>query len=265
MTDRERWTVYPLLLLSLAISVRDKMFPPRVLKIPEVQCQQLQVIGPGAKPLVALGASSQQAGIVELMAGDGRPKLVLAAAADGTDHCAVQLLGRDGKAKVTLGTSDPDTGRLQIFHGDQQPAVVLSTDIEGKAGAISTFVDAEHPQVLIGSIGNNGIVTTLGADQKKLIELSADSTGAGVLMTYAGDDRQVVLDSASGAGRVGAYGKQGRPVFVVTHDEQGMGRAVATDSQGRVYLVLMASLATTKPAEEAKPQAPLPPEQTPRE
>lgn len=60
MTDRERWTVYPLLFLALGIAVKDKLpGPVRIddLHSKAVFCRELIVTDPQGKEQVFIGAN----------------------------------------------------------------------------------------------------------------------------------------------------------------------------------------------------------------
>jgi hypothetical protein len=128
-----------------------------------------------------------------------------------------------------------------------QTIVALGTDAEGTAGAITTFAGDNSPTVAIGSVGGNGVVSTAGPDNKRLVDLTFGNNGAGSITTYLDGSKQVVLDSHQDAGRVSTITKDGRLQFIITGDEQGLGRAIATDKQGKLYLVVMAGL-TLAPA-----------------
>ena len=60
MSSRERWTVYPLLLLALGLAIRAAVAPDPVLRCEgidaaHVTCGELRVVGPDGTILVHLG------------------------------------------------------------------------------------------------------------------------------------------------------------------------------------------------------------------
>jgi len=79
MTDRERWTVYPLLFLTLGVAMRDKIF--NVVHVDNVQCKSLlcnAVVVTDQKGKQQVVVSSNRAGgVVETVGNSGRPAAVV--------------------------------------------------------------------------------------------------------------------------------------------------------------------------------------------
>jgi hypothetical protein len=75
MTDRERWTVYPLLFLSLGIAVKDKL-PPRHVEVDEVRCGRLVISDRQHREHVVVG-STPDGGVVELRGERGAGTIAL--------------------------------------------------------------------------------------------------------------------------------------------------------------------------------------------
>jgi hypothetical protein len=73
MTDRERWTVYPLLFLALGITVKDKLV--KIVNVDHVRCNSLVVTDRSGKERVTV-ASNPAGGIVQLQ-GDHDVRSVL--------------------------------------------------------------------------------------------------------------------------------------------------------------------------------------------
>lgn len=63
MTDRERWTVYPLLFMALGITVKDKIV--KLVDVDNIRCSKLVVTDRGGKDRVVI-ASNPAGGIVQL-------------------------------------------------------------------------------------------------------------------------------------------------------------------------------------------------------
>jgi hypothetical protein len=86
MTDRERWIVYPLLLLTMGISLRGKAYPTKKvdadrveskdLHADRIECDELIVTGLDGKPAVVLG-SSKSGGLVTAISADHALELTL--------------------------------------------------------------------------------------------------------------------------------------------------------------------------------------------
>lgn len=241
MTDRERWTIYPLLIFSLALSLRDKVFPPAVLTVPDVRCQRLEVTDPSGTPRVIMGISAKESG-------------------------AFELRGPDGKNRIVM-TSEPVVGGvIELLNDAATPTVEIGGEQKGAAGTVTTFGKDSRPLVILSAVENNGAIVTLRGDQKKLVELGADSGGSGMFTLYGADQiPRVILNSEQDAGRVATYDERGRLLFLISRDEQGTGRAFATDVHGQLYLVLTAHL-KLNPAGEGEAQ-PIPnePEANPGE
>jgi hypothetical protein len=105
MTERERWTVYPLLFLSLGIAMRSKITSS--LDLHEMTCHTLK---------------SRE---VEIIGEDGGVRLVLTALAPGAGGGGVvQILSGRGKREVVLGAM-PRGGLLEVATPDGVLQVVL--------------------------------------------------------------------------------------------------------------------------------------------
>ena len=89
MTSRERWILYPLLIMALAVALRDKValrtVPLRAdriicnrLEAVDAKCVQLRVAGRGGRDAIRLGAVSG-AGQMEMYGRAGEEELILPA------------------------------------------------------------------------------------------------------------------------------------------------------------------------------------------
>jgi hypothetical protein len=109
MTDRERWTVYPLLFLSLGIAVKDKL-PPKHVDVDEVRCGRLVVTDRQHRDHVVIG-TTPDGGVVELRGERGAGTIALGY----FDHLAA-LMFRDSRGAIrvpplgwgTAGQKPPD-------------------------------------------------------------------------------------------------------------------------------------------------------------
>ncbi|HEV2971578.1 MAG TPA: hypothetical protein VGY55_16500 [Pirellulales bacterium] len=71
MSDRERWIVYPLLFMTLGMTFRDKIIPPK-----QLWARSVVVVNEDEKPLVAID-SSKEGGVIRLIREDQSLNLVL--------------------------------------------------------------------------------------------------------------------------------------------------------------------------------------------
>ncbi len=101
MTDRERWTVYPLLFLTLGVAMRDKIFD--VVNVDKVQCKSLLcnalvVTDQKGKQQVVV-SSNEAGGIVQTVGNSGRPNVLV-----GHTKQLSGLLFVDTRGKVLPGS-----------------------------------------------------------------------------------------------------------------------------------------------------------------
>jgi hypothetical protein len=110
MTERERWTVYPLLFLSLGIAMRSQITSS--LKLHEITCDTLksrnmEIVGEDGGVrliLTMLPPGAGGGGLVQVLSGEGKPEVVLQA----LPHGGFVELGTDrGVAQVVLGVAPP--------------------------------------------------------------------------------------------------------------------------------------------------------------
>src|SRR5271170_1647078 len=79
MSDRERWTVYPLLFLALGVALRSSgMFGPTK----QVLCHRLRIEGTEGKPAIDLLALPQ-GGVIQVIGANGQPQVVLESSQHG--------------------------------------------------------------------------------------------------------------------------------------------------------------------------------------
>lgn len=71
MSTRERWTVYPLVFLSLFMAARDKLVPREKVAFRTLECQQLVVTNINDEKLISMG-ETDDAGVVIVYGPPGR-------------------------------------------------------------------------------------------------------------------------------------------------------------------------------------------------
>jgi hypothetical protein len=151
MTTRERWMVYPLLFLTLGITLRDKVAPPSPrfmrpgvnalnVRCVHLECQDLSVIDPNGENRVRIGSTPNQAGQIEIYGSD--QKMVMVAGADNTGRSGrLQTLAADATPQVSLHSTDRG-GQVATFDRDNASQVVLGYDSMGP-GTFLITPDAE--------------------------------------------------------------------------------------------------------------------------
>ena len=157
MTSHERWVVYPLLLLTLGIAMRDKIVLPRLaareLQTHAVRCNKLEV---------------GTARCNELDVGVAKCRVLSVVGPDGTDG-------------VRLGVIPGSGGRLEICSGDGEIVVSSGTDQSGGSGVLETFDADGTLQVRLMSTPDGGAVTTMRHDKERLVLIGHAGREFGVL------------------------------------------------------------------------------------
>ncbi|MBX9789321.1 MAG: hypothetical protein K2Y37_10430 [Pirellulales bacterium] len=240
MTDRERWTIYPLLALSLGMQVRDKVFPVTTLRAQSIHCRSLVVD-----------------------AANGKPRIT--ASSDGI----LRVLGDDDKPKILLGSDQNKAGIVQVCGTSGQVRTALGVDEAQSVGTVSTFGSDGHPRVVIAAVDNSGMISTAGPGDRRLVELGIGKPWAGLTTpqaaNQANDDQPPAAETVAQplGGQLVLLAPDGKPQWLLTHDERGSGRALAFDSEGRLHLVLTATLNVIH-GPPGRTQTPSPPaDQTP--
>jgi hypothetical protein len=120
MTDRERWTVYPLLFLALGISVKDKLEKEKKINVDQVRCNSLVVTDRGSgKDRVTIG-SSPAGGIMQVQG----------------DHDVRSIL---------LGYYNTVAGLMYVdAQGNPRPLMALPTDVPHRQPANSSGEPQVH-------------------------------------------------------------------------------------------------------------------------
>jgi hypothetical protein len=113
MTDRERWTVYPLLMLSLGLAVFQTGAEQqnRSPDLEQVRCKVLEIVGPDGNAKITL--KTNQAGDGVLETGPENAPLVRI----GDD---VTLFDADHKKFLFLGFDGPTIGLIEGHPGDKR-------------------------------------------------------------------------------------------------------------------------------------------------
>jgi hypothetical protein len=102
MTSRERWTVYPLLFLTMGISLKDKV--AKLVNVDHVICKTLEVTDSQGKPRVVIG-SNLAGGIVKADSSTG-PGVAIGSV-PGPDRIGLLFFDRRGVPVPGLGMQVP--------------------------------------------------------------------------------------------------------------------------------------------------------------
>jgi len=130
MSDRERWIVYPLLMLALGTSLRSRLFPASEVQAEAVICKSLTVTddaGRKTAELAPFGAPSRCA--LHLLNSDGRITLALGTDVTG-QFGVVETLNANGKQQVVLGAS-AEGGFARAYDAEGTTLVGIGHDRRG--------------------------------------------------------------------------------------------------------------------------------------
>jgi len=167
MTERERWTVYPLLFLALGLALKDKLVPPgeESVRYKVVVCNELIVDDPETKTRVTIvkGNLAASGGILcnELAVDDPKTKARVAVthgnvAASGSVQCqniisgALVVPGADGKVLATIAANE--AGGFVRTIGSKNGLTTLLGNADQVAGLM--FIDPQgtvHPRQLFAA------------------------------------------------------------------------------------------------------------------
>jgi hypothetical protein len=100
MSDRERWIVYPLLLLTLGLALRDKFGAAKEVRAHRIICEELVVSNEEIGPQVVL-ESTKSGGVVRTISSDRTMQLVLGHE-DNTASLFCETATADGTATRAL-------------------------------------------------------------------------------------------------------------------------------------------------------------------
>jgi hypothetical protein len=137
MTSRERWIVYPLLLLTLGIVMRDKVVPQGHFQANEVTAARIRC---------------------------GQLQVDQAVSADGIAARSLQCRGELAAGRIHSGQLQVDqgasAGEFAVLSGQRNglPTVLIGTDPKTKGGLIRTLSPAGVPLILLVPTDSGGVV-----------------------------------------------------------------------------------------------------------
>ncbi len=124
MTSRERWTVYPLLFLSLGMGLRSRLTGT-------VQCENLVIASRDGKPVARLHATADHRGQLEFITPDGKVTLVEGTSPDGQSGM-LEMFGVDGRPLVAIGVN-MFGGGLTAWRRDHKLLIAVGHEEQGPA------------------------------------------------------------------------------------------------------------------------------------
>jgi hypothetical protein len=109
MSTKERWTVYPLLLLAIGLALRGQLVPQEehtgktTLSAEAVVCRELAILGESGKIIVHAGrVKGGGGGRIEIRDGEGIDTLAVGTTVDSRDG-AVEFFNEQGQLIGRLG------------------------------------------------------------------------------------------------------------------------------------------------------------------
>ena len=138
MTERERWIVYPLLVVAVSLGIKDRIRPPAEFRAQRIICNDLTV----AKQIACseLAATKQVAVIDEELSIRAR---MLATPSGG----AMAIYGGDGNLRVSLATDPNDrAGEITTYEHEDRAMARIDTTDEGTRLLLFNHDDVEPRQ-----------------------------------------------------------------------------------------------------------------------
>ncbi len=235
MSDRERWIVYPLLFMALAVSLRDKL--TQTVRAERIECRTLVFSGPGDEPLVfvlpeggaSAGGEAKSRGLLLLDGGEQRlatvGRVVQCEAVVSREVAAEQVLARKAVQSQALLVTD-QRGRPLVTAGVELDPKRESND---RLGPIKTFDKEGRLLSQLGASIYCQELHVLDAQGRSRVTL-------GTLPLEAGQEETETV------GRISVYGAQGQQAVGLSTDAVGQAGVVSThDADGAPLAVLAAN------------------------
>lgn len=218
MTDRERWTVYPLLILALGLALHDKLLSSSFVDAQRVTCRELIVKGRDGTTVMQATAGGDGGGRILVFGGTKKPNVLVEASKGGG---TIQLIGDEGHILADLGHDDSGNGHLVLL-GEGDELVVLGDD--------------DH---------DSGKVVVFGPENHACVALTVETDkGNGQVRTYNIEGvAQVILESTNGGGQLFTVSDEKKPLIAIQHDGAGSGSILMFDATGAAHPVVFARAA----------------------
>jgi hypothetical protein len=165
MTIRERWTVYPLIILALGIAVRDKIWPATLLRahslaVDTLQVHQIAVAAQLATP--QLKADRIQGGIVETT--------------------ELSLVASDGTIRGGLLGQLAQGGQLVLYNRQGKPVLLAGVEPNEQTGILEIVSPEGRPLVQLRSAGGHGAVHAIDREGAVVCAVGSDGQTAGLFL-----------------------------------------------------------------------------------
>jgi hypothetical protein len=105
MSDRERWTVYPLLFLALGLAMRAVLVPPAEmgeLDVVRLLCREIVVKDGEGRVMLHLGRVAEGGGRIEINDAEGDARMSLGSCPP-QPSAAIEFAGDDGEVIRRIG------------------------------------------------------------------------------------------------------------------------------------------------------------------
>lgn len=187
MSDRERWTVYPLLFLTLLLHAKRALNEPvgNDLTCNLLRCNELIVESLNGQRRVRIGSSRQQAGQVVVYGSAQQESIKIHALENGL-HGTVEIFDHRGQGPKALIGIDEGGGFAELLGPDQIPAIFLGHDQEqqvsgmlakGEDDKVAAITTADGEKVVWGTLFRWQMLT--GSEQGEVVqEPAADASEA---------------------------------------------------------------------------------------
>ena len=186
MSDRERWTIYPLLLLALGAALKDKAMPPKTLEVNELKCNQLQANKAEIQLAKVNLATMATATVNHFQATDCHSQLVQAR--------NLRIVGSDGSLRVLIGEIETSHGGgIQVYGEGEHPILSASSEPSGASGTVQVFTSDGKRRVALSSGDGGGVVSTYTDDNQLLVRVMYDRKHSGVVFTRDQDGQLRLL------------------------------------------------------------------------
>lgn len=159
MSTRERWIVYPLLLMALLLGVKDRIPPRSQIQCRNIECNELIVKSLDGQRRVRIGDHAGQSSLI-VFAQQQRPALILQTQPDGGSG-QVQVIDAEGSPSVVLGSTS-DGGRVELYSGRDQPALWMGYDRHLQLAGLAAIDKQNHPVALV--LGPHALTASHDAD-----------------------------------------------------------------------------------------------------
>lgn len=233
MTSRERWILYPILFLTLGITMRDKVIPPR-LTAEEITAERIR-------------CNYIEAGRAEC------PRLDTFQ----TDCRVLVVSDGHGREAARLGSIPKGGGRLELFAQDGKNRIaIVGVDEAGTSGMVETLDKTGAPLTQLRCNEAGGVVSAGSRDAKTWVVMGHTGREYGVFAESTELGRRVPLTLPW------RFETDKTPTEPVTHDtpDGQVEGAFEEDADSQPEEKSAAEQPAENPAEPHSPQPPPQPE-----